>query len=363
MRATERILALILIIILLVSLMGCMASEQNTGAVEALSSGATSTLEVASTETAIDSENSTSSEQITVSTEAEEVLATVPTETIPESESVTELDHTQNNSVAMLNFLSLIAQEINYAENGRLYLDTAYEMLESHVKPEMVDEDTQDQMNHLLNAIKENKLIGLKYDRLNVLYERDKGQKIWAGMASAMRDSGGIQGGGLVEICTSAGSTILDFVGDYMLDTSEIDYLLEGCELSDEALSQLYECRQGIFNYRVNIIRKYNLPSSLSVSSKAIEEFVEWEHKTNVSQKIQFFESEKETYQDFGPYWLELTKCYYENGEYEKCLNALEQYKEMEMDIFSKDYLYARAIPSAIIAASHHCQHFTGAYK
>ncbi len=353
MRTKERILTLTLVLILLVSLMGCMASEQNTGAVEALTSSSTSAHDTESTETVSVSENSTSSEQIVVPTEVDEISTTVPTESISETESAAGLDQTQKNSVAMLNFLSLIAQEINYYENGRLYLDTAYSMLVSNVKPEMVDTLTQDQINGLLDTITENKLVGLKYDRLNVLYERNKGQRIWSEMASSMKNSNGISGGNLVEICTDAGSTIIDFVGNYMLNTSEIEYLLEGCELGDEAIKQLHECRKELFNYRVQIIRDNNLPSSLSVNDKAIEEFVEWEHKTNVSQKIQYFESEKETYKDFGPYWLELTKCYYENGEYEKCLNALAEYENMEMDIFSKDYLYARALPSAIIAASH----------
>lgn len=353
MKAKERILTLTLVVFLLVGLMGCMASEQNTGAVEALTSGSTSAHDVESTETVIVSENSTSSEQIVVSTEADEIATTVPTESIPEPESVAGLDQTQKNSVAMLNFLSLIAQEINYCENGRLYLDTAYSMLVSNVKPEMVDTLTQAQINGLLDTITENKLVGLKYDRLNVLYERNKGQKIWSEMVNAMKNSDGISGGNLVEICTDAGSTIMDFVGNYMLNSSEIEYLLEGCELGDEAIKQLHECRKELFNYRVQIIRDNNLPSSLSVNDKAIEEFVEWEHKANVTQKIQFFESEEETYKDFGPYWLELTKCYYENGDYEKCLNSLEHYENMHMAIFSKDYFYARALPSAIIAASH----------
>ncbi|MEE3454149.1 MAG: hypothetical protein VZQ29_00795 [Succiniclasticum sp.] len=354
MKIIERILMLSLVVILLVSVTGCIASEQNTGAVEVPSTNSASDVENENTtEMVFVSENTIASEQVEESVEAPETSATIPTETISKSETAEELDQTQKNSVAMLNFLSLIAQEVNYSENGSLYLDIAYSMLVSDIKPEMVDELTQEQINNLLDAITKNKLIGLKHDRLNILFERTKARTIWAEATKSIQNSGGIHAGNLVGICAEAGNAVVDYIGNHMQSTTETDYLLTDCELSDEAIVEFHECRKDIFNYRVHIIRKNHLPSAMSLNDTEIEDFVQWEHEDNVAKKTHIFEQSMKTYQYFGPYWLELTKCYYENGEYQKCLEALAEYKNMGIDIFSKDYFYARALPSAVIAASH----------
>lgn len=54
----------------------------------------------------------------------------------------------------------------------------------------------------------------------------------------------------------------------------------------------------------------------------------------------------------FGDYWLVLADCYYNIAEYEKCLEAIDQYESLNIDIFRKDYSFAKLLPEAIIAAS-----------
>lgn len=104
--------------------------------------------------------------------------------------------------------------------------------------------------------------------------------------------------------------------------------------------------------FMIEIVRKDNLPGKLALNENAVDKFVSWKSNGNNHQKIQFFESEKSTYEVFGNYWLELADCYYEAAKYERCLEAMDKYEELQSEIFRKDYYLAQALPKAIVASS-----------
>ena len=82
-----------------------------------------------------------------------------------------------------------------------------------------------------------------------------------------------------------------------------------------------------------------------ALNENAVNDFVEWKDKTNLTSKIQWLESNESTYKKFGPFWLELAKSYYESEEYDKCLDAIKKYEGISVKIFRKDYDYAEALP------------------
>ncbi len=102
----------------------------------------------------------------------------------------------------------------------------------------------------------------------------------------------------------------------------------------------------------IEIVREDNLPGELALSESAVENFVKWKNNENVNQRLQFLELEETTYKAFGNYWLELAECYYEKGEYDKCLESVAKYEELQSEIFRKDYYFAQIMPKAIAAAA-----------
>ena len=58
-----------------------------------------------------------------------------------------------------------------------------------------------------------------------------------------------------------------------------------------------------------------------------------------------------QTYKYYGGYWLLLAESYYRNEEFQKCIDAIEKYEELDIEIFRKDYEYAKKLPLAIVAA------------
>ena len=103
----------------------------------------------------------------------------------------------------------------------------------------------------------------------------------------------------------------------------------------------------------LNMVRDYDLPGDYALSKESVESFVQWSGKPDSQRvaKISWLESHESTYSEFGPYWLELAKDYYESNEYRKCLDSISRYETVSTRIFRKDIDYAQALPMAIISA------------
>lgn len=130
------------------------------------------------------------------------------------------------------------------------------------------------------------------------------------------------------------------------------EYLKDGWELDDEAAENLHDSRKRAFTYMIDIVRQDDLPGDLALNESAIEKFVDCKNNTNVNQQIQFLEANENTYHAFGSYWLLLSECYYNNQQYQKCLDCITEYENLHSDIFRKDYSLAKTLPLAVAAAS-----------
>lgn len=101
----------------------------------------------------------------------------------------------------------------------------------------------------------------------------------------------------------------------------------------------------------LDMVRNNDLPGDYALSEQAVADFVSWKNNSNISRRIRFFESNQATYQAFGEYWLTLAESYYENSDYEKCINAVHSYEDINARIFRKDYGYAKVLPLVIVSA------------
>lgn len=132
---------------------------------------------------------------------------------------------------------------------------------------------------------------------------------------------------------------------------AELSYLKDGWDLDDEESKALHEIRKESFNYMIDIVRQYTLPGDLSLTEETVDEFVKYKNTDSNVRRIQFLEANKNTYQYFGGYWITLAESYYMEGDYKNCLEAIQHYEEMNIEIFRNDFEYARVIPLAIDSA------------
>lgn len=262
------------------------------------------------------------------------------------------LDQKQKNSIAMLNYLSIIAEEINVSKENRLALEEVYTTLMNNTNPAKIDDETQDHINNLMDTIKAYRLISIKRERLQYIYNQDKAATVRNAVPNPLAILATTNSFNWKKLVVSVAYTAVDSYSNYKAANKEVDqqFLISGWELDDEATNAIQKSRERAYNYMVDIVQKYEIEGNLSLNEKAIQDFARLCTEDNITRKIQFLESEEGTYKMLGDYWLELADCYYENGNYQKCLICIDKYQNLATGIFRKDFEYAQVLPKAIVA-------------
>ena len=265
----------------------------------------------------------------------------------------TALNSEQASAIAMLNYITVLTQEINASKNSRLYMEEAYSSLINNTYPNAVDSRTLSQLTGLLDTMENYRMVAVKRERLQFIYEQNQAETL----RSVLPDPRGliavVKSFRPSKIAASLAYMTFDSLTSYTSYTSneDLQYLMDGWNLDDEEAAVFHESRKRTFAYLINMVGEYDLPGDLTLTESSVEEFVKWKNNDNVVGRILFLESNQASYQSYGGYWLLLAQSYYENGDYAKCLNAIQTYEAMGTRIFRKDYELAKVLPSVISAA------------
>ena len=270
----------------------------------------------------------------------------------------------QRNAIAMLNYITVLTQDINSSKNSRVYMEEAYSSLINNTFPNAVDNRTLEQLLGLLDTMENYRMISVKRDRLQFIYEQSKARSIRAAIPNpistlslveamqskvpneAAQFNPALIAAAVVYMAADAATGYLAYSS-----TAEENYLKEEWALNDEEANAIHDCRKGAFSYMVKMVNDYNLPGDVTLTEDTVTEFVKYKNSDNIASKIQFLESNQKTYQAYGGYWLVLADCYYKNNDYQKCIDAVETYEQMGIRIFRRDYDLAKVLSLAISAA------------
>lgn len=264
-----------------------------------------------------------------------------------------ELTPTQLNSINMLNYMTVLTQQINESKGNQMFLESARSTLYNETNLNAVDPMTQAQITQLAGVIDNYRMIDVKRDRLEYINEQNRAQALRQAIPNPVGLLSAVQSGSLLKAAASVVYMAVDSASSYSsaINQAEQQYIKEGWELDDEEVKSLQSSTTAQFNYMCNMVRDYDLPDDYVVRETDIENFVKWTKKTNVVSKISWLEDNEKTFSKFRPYWLELLKDYYDSGDYEKCLEAAHQYEIISTRIIRKDLDYANMLPMVIISA------------
>ncbi len=270
---------------------------------------------------------------------------------------VEKLTDQQRNAIAMLNYITVLTQEINSSKNSRLFMEQAYSSLLYNIYPNAVDGRTQSQLTGLLDIMENYRMIDVKRERLQFIYEQNQAQAIRAAVPNPLGLLSATRSYRPSKLAVAIAYMVVDSVTSYMSYTREADleHIKDGWALDDEEAKVLHQSRKGTFSYMISMVRDNNLPGDLTLTEETVEEFVKWKNSDNLAGQIRFLESNKNTYQAYGGYWLTLATCYFNNGDYQKCIDAVNSYEALGTRIFRRDYEYAKVLPLAISAAEEIC--------
>ena len=257
------------------------------------------------------------------------------------------------NSINMLNYLAVTTVDINASENGKLYLEEVYTSLINNTNPEAVDDRTQRYLNDLLKVLDSYRMIEVKRERLEYIYDKQKAEAIHEAMPNPLGLLSAASSFSLKKVALSFVYMAVDSKNSYdkALNAAETEYLESGWELDDQQQETLNQSRETAFDYMIDITQQYELSKDNSLNEEAIIAFVEKKNLDNNTRRLEFLIENKETYKDLGEYWLVLAETYYNEGKYTKCINAVKKYKDLEVGVLRKDYGYAKVLPFAILSA------------
>lgn len=265
----------------------------------------------------------------------------------------TTLTDEQRNAIAMLNYITVLTQDINASKNSRVYMEEAYSNLINNTYPNAVDSRTLSQMTGLLDTMESYRMIDVKRERLQYVYEQSQAQALRSAVPNPLGLMSAVHSFSLASLIASGIYMAVDSATSYKAYTNaaEQQYLRDGWALDDEEAETLHESRKGTFSYMVKMVNDYDLPGDLTLTEDTVDEFVDWKNNKNVVGRIRFLESNKDTYREYGGYWLILADSYYEDKDYDECLDAVDTYEKMDIRIFRNDYDLAQVLPHAIVAA------------
>ncbi len=268
--------------------------------------------------------------------------------------SVTEeTDRDADNYIAMLNYVSLVNNEINESSNNRLLLEQVYSSLLDNTAPHAVDDRTQIQVTDMLHTIDAYRMIDVKRERLEYIYQQNQAQAMRDAIPNPVGLLSGVSSFRLSSLIASVVYMAVDSKTSYDSAMAEADlqYLQGGWELDDAEQAALNQSREQLWSYMIDIVHKSNMPDEYALSNETIKEFVKYKNNSNVARRITYLETNKSSFEKFGEYWLTLADSYYENEDYENCLSAIDAYNELGIEIFRKDHSLAKELPVAISAA------------
>ena len=261
---------------------------------------------------------------------------------------------TQRNSINMLNYMAVLTQEINESKGNQMFLESANSALVNDLYPNAVDTRTQAQVQSLLDSIEGYRMIDVKRNRLEFIYEQNKAKALRKAVPNPVGLLSAVKSQDVLRTVLSVVYMAADSVTSYNTASSQTDlqYIKEGWELDDAEAAELHDSTKSELSYMFNMVRDYSLPGDYALNQESVENFVSWVKNPNVVRRIAWLETNEKTYSQFGPYWLRLAEAYYETGDYSKCLEAFGRYEAIATRIFRKDLDYARALPMAIISAA-----------
>ena len=263
-----------------------------------------------------------------------------------------ELTTEQKNAIEMLNHITVLTKEINESKNSRVFMEKAYSELINNIDPQAVDDETLYYMDGLLDTMEHYRMLNVKRERLQYIYEQTQAQSMRAAIPNPVGLLSAVQSFDPVKLVGSVVYMAVDSVSSYQNYTAEAEkqYMQEGWALDDEEAQALHDSRKNAFTYMVRMVKQYKLPSDMTLTEETVGDFVGSESNP-LTSRIHFLESNRETYKAYRGYYILLAESYFEDQQYLNCIREIKNYDQMDTHIFRKDYELAKVLPLAIASA------------
>jgi hypothetical protein len=156
-------------------------------------------------------------------------------------------------------------------------------------------------------------------------------------------------------LATAAGLTVQSvFRVKEARGENELKFMQDSWELDDKAKLVFDGIKNSVFSYRNKVALDYNQGDRFDLLTEdKLKTFFKWKKKYENDKSTKTLDSLvdlQDEYKSYPPYWALLAAAYFEKEEYQKCLDAIGQYEQVQSPIFIKDHEYAALLPKGIVA-------------
>lgn len=269
--------------------------------------------------------------------------------------SFVKLTEEQEASIAMLNYLAYVVQEINDSRHSRAALEDAFDSLLNDIEPGGIDDTTRQAFQNIFETIKRYRMNDYLRERMEYLDGQDTASTILSIVPDLTTIVGFISEPGsgylaALSIAAEVADNALNFFNDSsFVSEEERELMKREWDLTVEEERALMDSRTDMFDYMVRIAQ--DLPKGVTLSESDIAEFVTQTSGTSGAAKLDWLKNNQERYRYFGYYWLELADSCFENNAYADCISAIEAYRQNDFGIFKRDKRLARSLQFAVVSA------------
>lgn len=261
-------------------------------------------------------------------------------------------------SLNLVNEIIYISEQVISESNNVTYLDEAYSHLYNNLNLTLVDDETRSQVANMMDAIEKYRMIEIKRDRLNTIYDYQKSMNIAAAVPDPINLIGSLAmitanpvGAIAGLVGTAASSATMYAAASAQMDLSMLE---QQWELSDEARANLADININLFDYASKFAnnKKDEVTTREILNENLVKDFVNAVNDTDLRRSINYLEGSKETYSFFPTYWLELAHKYYINEQFNECLESIKYYENHfdYRELYRYNYRYAQILVEGIDA-------------
>ena len=236
-------------------------------------------------------------------------------------------------------------------------LDNLYSHLVNTLNLENADEDTGKQINKLLNTIESLRMLDIKRDRLDKIYDLRKSQLVSSAIPNPVNLIGTIgmfavnPVQGLTSLIGTAASSALMYKS--VSSALNLDMLQQNWELDDSERATLHTNTTDLVEYTRGLVNPYEIDVHKVMTEELVTRFIELtsaDGRSEIQRAIGQLEFYQTRYESFSRYWLELADLYYRNEQFDKCLETIYYYENNfdYTEIYRYNYRYAQILIDGI---------------
>ena len=259
-----------------------------------------------------------------------------------------------DRSLDMLNEIIFLGYVAASSNSTIADLDKIYDRINTNLNLNLADPDTQYQISNLLGRIEDMRMVEIKRERLETIYNFKKSEVLAQAVPNPINLMGTIYHlrenpvAGIASLIGTAASSKRMY--DAASDQLSLEMLQQEWELDDQKRQTLTRINQNLLEYASEYAYEENLDTSLILNNTLARDLAYYSGSDNLKSAIQVLEGMEPQLSFFPTYWLEMADLYFRYGDWAKCLQAIDYY-EANFDykeIYRQNFRYAQILVDGV---------------